>query len=100
MTCGHLLDDGPEEAVLFFKPGLIFSKEPVKGMEQHPVEHGAFRMSGAIDPCHSRSLESRNGPARSKHALHPYPPGRCRERPRLFASESQQEFTAISRRRQ
>jgi len=63
MTCGHLFDDGgTEEAVLFFKPGLIFGKELVKVMEQHPVEHGAFGMSRAIDPCHSRSLESRNGP--------------------------------------
>jgi len=44
MTCGHLFDDGTEEAVLFFKPGLIFGKKLVKVMEQHPVEHGAFGM--------------------------------------------------------
>jgi len=45
----HILDDGPEKAVLFLESGLIFGKELVKVMEEHPVEHGTFRMSGAID---------------------------------------------------
>ncbi|MBA7641302.1 hypothetical protein ES703_48979 [subsurface metagenome] len=52
----YLLDDGSEEAGLSLKTGLIFSQELVKVMEEHTVEHGAFRMSGAIDSCHSKEL--------------------------------------------
>jgi hypothetical protein len=29
-------------------------KELVKVMEEHPVEHGAFRMTGSVHSCHSR----------------------------------------------
>jgi len=50
----HLLDDGPEEAMLLLKPGLIFLKELLKVMEEHPVEHGALRMSRTVNCCHSR----------------------------------------------
>jgi len=50
----HILDDGSEEAVLSLETGLIFGQELVKVMEEHPVEHGAFRMSGTVNSCHSR----------------------------------------------
>jgi len=50
----HILDDGSEEAVLSLETGLIFGQELVKVMEEHPVEHGAFRMSGTVNFCHSR----------------------------------------------
>ncbi|MGB7297106.1 MAG: hypothetical protein WBC70_16090 [Candidatus Aminicenantales bacterium] len=50
----HLLDDRPEETVLLLETGLIFLKELVKVMEEHPVEHGALRMTGTVNSCHSR----------------------------------------------
>jgi hypothetical protein len=50
----HILDDGLEEAVISLETGLIFGQELVKVMEEHPVEHGAFRMSGTVTSCHSR----------------------------------------------
>ena len=52
----HLLDDGSEEAVLSLETALILGQEALKVMEKHTVEHGAFRMSGAIDSCHSKEL--------------------------------------------
>jgi len=54
MTCGHLLDDGTEEPVLLLEAALILGEEPVEVMEEHPVEHGAFGMSGTVNSCHSR----------------------------------------------
>jgi len=63
MTCGHLLDDGPEELVLLLEAAFILGQELVKVMEEHPVEHAAFGMpvcvprtgrSGAVNSCHSR----------------------------------------------
>jgi hypothetical protein len=48
------LDDGPEEAILLLETALIFGQELLKVMEQYPVEHGAFRMTGTIDSGHSR----------------------------------------------
>jgi len=49
----HLLDDRPEKTVLSLETGLIFLKELVKVMEEHPVEHGALWMSGTVNSCHS-----------------------------------------------
>jgi hypothetical protein len=54
ITLDHLLDDGSEEAVLSLETGLIFGQELVKVMEEYTVEHGAFRMSGTVNSCHSR----------------------------------------------
>lgn len=48
------LDDGTEEAILPLETALIFGQELLKVMEQYPVEHGAFRMTGTIDSGHSR----------------------------------------------
>ena len=50
----YLLDDRSEVAVLLLKTALILRKESLEIMEQHPVKHGALRMSGAIDSCHSK----------------------------------------------
>ena len=50
VALNHLLDDRPEEAVVLLKTTLVLHHEPVKVMEQHPVEDGAFWMTGAIDP--------------------------------------------------
>ena len=49
-----LLNDGTEEAILPLETALIFGQELLKVMEQYPVEHGAFRMTGTIDSGHSR----------------------------------------------
>jgi hypothetical protein len=95
-----LLDNWAEEAVLLLEAALILGQEPVEIMEQHPIEDSPLGTSRTINSCHSRSFSSRNRPAGSKYARRPYSPGRCRERPRLFASGSQQELIAISMRRQ
>ena len=50
----HFLDDRPKEPVLSLEVHLIIRKESLEMMEQHPVEHGALRMSGAVDSCHSK----------------------------------------------
>jgi len=52
MTCGHLLDDRPEKAVVPLETGLILDQEPVEIMEQHPVESRALRMARTIDSRH------------------------------------------------
>ncbi len=65
----NLLDNGTEEAVLFLEAMLIFCEEAVEVMKKHSVKGGPLRMSGTINSGHSRSFSSRNGPARSKHAL-------------------------------
>ena len=44
----HLLDDGAEEAVLLLEALLILGQESFEVMEEHPVEHGAFRMAGTV----------------------------------------------------
>jgi len=83
MTCGHFFDDRTEEAVLSLETGLIFGQELFKVMEEHPVEHGAFRMpvcvylcrwhgrqvprtgrSGTVNSCHSKesSIKKRANP--------------------------------------
>ena len=54
ITLNDFFDDRPEVAVLLLEAGFIFLKKLVKLMEKHSVEHGAFRMSGTIDSCHSR----------------------------------------------
>ncbi len=54
IALNDLFDDGTEEPVFFLVPGLIFSKELVKVMKHHPVEHGAFGMPGTIDSCRSK----------------------------------------------
>jgi len=52
----HFLDDGTEEPVLLLEAALIFSQELVKVMEHYLVEHGAFRMTGTVNSCHSKEL--------------------------------------------
>jgi len=54
IALNHLLDDGAEEAVLLLEPGLILGQESVEIMEEHPVEHGALRVTGTVNSCHSR----------------------------------------------
>lgn len=68
----HLLDDRPEEAILLLKPGLILGQELVKVMEEHPVEHGAFRMSGTVNSCHSKNIDSGNRPEYRNMPLRPH----------------------------
>lgn len=64
----HFFDDGTEEAVLSLETGLIFGQELFKVMEEHPVEHGAFRMSGTVNSCHSKesSIKKRANPLQKR----------------------------------
>ncbi len=96
----YLLDNGAEEAVLFLEAMLILCEEAVEVMEEHAIKDSPLGMSGTINSGHIRSFSSRNGPARSKHALCPFASGRCSRRPRLIALESKQELTKARRRRQ
>ena len=50
----QLLDDRAEEAAFLLEALLILGQEPVEIMQQHPVEHGALRMTGTVYSCHSR----------------------------------------------
>ena len=54
----HLLNDRPEVAILSFEAALIFHDKLLKIMKEHPVKVGAFRMTLAIDPGHSRRDDS------------------------------------------
>jgi len=63
MAFDHLLDDRPKEAVLPLESALIFGKEPVEVMEQHPVEGSPFRMSRTIHSRHGERRTPRNGPS-------------------------------------
>jgi hypothetical protein len=58
----HLLDNGPEEAVLLLEAALVLRQEPVEVMKKHPVEDGPLRMPGTIHSRHSGRMASRNGP--------------------------------------
>jgi len=42
------------------RPGA--AQESFEIMEQHPVEHGALRMTGTVHSCHRGDHSSRNGP--------------------------------------
>jgi len=44
-----LLDNRPEEPVLFLETTLILRQEAIEVMKQHPVEDRPLRMSRAID---------------------------------------------------
>ncbi|MEA2005245.1 MAG: hypothetical protein U9O50_03170 [Acidobacteriota bacterium] len=71
ITLHHLLDDRAEEAVLLLETRLIFLKELVKVMEEHPVEHGALRMTGPINSCHNRNIDSGNRPEDASEVVSP-----------------------------
>ena len=62
MTCGHLLDDWPEEPVLLLEAALILREESIEVMKEHLVENRALWMSGAVDSCHGKQRNSRNEP--------------------------------------
>jgi len=71
MTYGHLLNYGPEEAVLPLESALILSQEPVKIVKKHLVENCPFRMSRTIDSCHSKDKDSGNRPEEASGAFSP-----------------------------
>ena len=54
IALNDFLDDRPEEPVLSLETALVVGQELVKVMEEHPVEHGTFRMPGTVHSCHSR----------------------------------------------
>lgn len=41
---------------------VIFLKEPLEIIKEHPVKSLMFRMMLTVDPCHGREDDSRNGP--------------------------------------
>ena len=54
----NILDHRTKIPVLLLEPMLIFSKEPLKIIKEHPVKHRVFRMTLAVDPCHGREDDS------------------------------------------
>ncbi len=62
MTCGHFLDDRPEEAVLLLEAALIIGQELIEMMEQHPIENSLLGMAEAIDSWHGKRVESKTEP--------------------------------------
>ncbi len=54
--------DGSEESILLLEAVFILLKEPVKMMEEHPLEDGALGMPGPVDSCHGEDRNSKNGP--------------------------------------
>ena len=50
----NILDHRTEIPVLLLETRLIFPKEPLEIIKEHPVKHRVFRMTLAVDPCHGR----------------------------------------------
>jgi len=71
----NILDHRPEIAVLLLEPILIFSKELLEIIKKHPIKNGVFRMTLAVDLCHGREDDSRNGPDCGKRLCSPDVPG-------------------------
>jgi len=75
ITLDHLLDHRTEIAILLLEPILIFLKKPLKIIKKHPVKNRMFRMTLAVDPCHGRGHDSRNGPGGRNKPQRPDTPG-------------------------
>jgi len=56
------LDYRAEVPVLLLETILIFPKELLKIIKEHPVKHRVFRMTLTVDPCHGSRDDSKNGP--------------------------------------
>ena len=54
----HILDHRSEIPALLLKTILIFTKEALKIIKEHPVKYRVFRMTLAVDPCHGREDDS------------------------------------------
>jgi hypothetical protein len=54
----NILDHRTEEAVLPLETILILLKKLLEIVKKHPVKHCVFRMTLAVDPCHSRGVYS------------------------------------------
>jgi hypothetical protein len=54
----YLLDDRPEIAMLPFETILIFSKEPLEIIKEHPIKNRVFWMALVVNPCHGREDDS------------------------------------------
>jgi hypothetical protein len=48
------LDYRTEVPILPLETILIFPEEQLEIVKKHPVKHRLFRMTLAVDPCHSR----------------------------------------------
>jgi hypothetical protein len=78
------LDYRAEIPVLLFETFLIFTKEPLKIIKEHPVKHRVFRMMLPVDPCHGREDDSQNGPGTKKSLKDPISPGNLNHKPDYF----------------
>jgi hypothetical protein len=58
----HLFDDRPKIPVLPLEASLVFGQEPLKMIENHPVEHRALRMARTIDSRHIGNADIKNMP--------------------------------------
>jgi len=63
ITLDDFFDDRPEVAVLLLKTSLVLRQEPVKVMEQHPIEDSPLGMSRTIHSRHNGRMASRTGPS-------------------------------------
>jgi hypothetical protein len=57
--------------LLLLETGLIFTKEPLEIIKEHPVKHCVFRMTLAVNPCQGREDDSQNGPGAKKSLKDP-----------------------------
>jgi hypothetical protein len=59
------------DLLLLLETRLIFTKEPLEIIKEHPVKRSVFRMTLAVDPCHGREDDSQNGPDCRKRPCSP-----------------------------
>jgi hypothetical protein len=59
----HILNNGPEEAMLLLETSLVFRQEMVKIMGQHSIKDRPLGMPGTIHSRYSGRMASRNGPS-------------------------------------
>jgi hypothetical protein len=53
-----ILDYRTEIAMLLLETILIFLKELLEIIEEHPIKYSVLRMTLAVDPCHGREDDS------------------------------------------
>jgi len=54
----NILDYRTEVPVLLLKTILVFTKEALKIIKEHPVKHRVFQMTLPVDPSHGREDDS------------------------------------------
>jgi hypothetical protein len=67
----NILDYRTDLPVLLLKTILIFTKEALKIIKEHPIKNRVFRMTLAVDPCHGSRDVSKNRPRSRKEPRRP-----------------------------